>query len=80
MSSQTPPERGMPVDRNRLEAMIDKLVAVQMDLKPLCENSGSELQGSKGRTIAEACGVLQSAIDDLKKVILELEDLPGMTE
>jgi hypothetical protein len=81
MPSQPPPEQLIPVDRSRLGAMIDKLVAVQMDLKPLCGNSGSKFQEAKAQTaISEACGVLQSAIDDLKQVIFRLEGFSGMVE
>ncbi len=71
----------MAVDRRRLTSMIDKLVAVQLDLKPLCEATGRKIQeGTSHITIVEACEVLQSAIDDLKQVIFSLEGLPGMVE
>jgi hypothetical protein len=71
----------MAVDRSRLTSMIDKLVAVQLDLKPLCEETGSKIQDATSHiTIVEACEVLQSAIDDLKQVIFNLEGLPGMVE
>ena len=79
MPNQPPPEQWMPVDRSRLAAMIDKLVAVQMDLKPLCGNPGSKFQEAQAQSaIAEACKVLQSAIDDLKQVIFRLEGFSGM--
>ena len=61
--------------------MIDKLVAIQLDLKPLCDDTGSRIQEATAHaTIVEACDVLQSAIDDLKQVIFTLEGLPGMVE
>ena len=61
--------------------MIDKLVAIQLDLKPLCDDTGSRIQEATAHaTIVEACDVLQSAIDDLKQVIFSLEGLPGMVE
>jgi len=61
--------------------MIDKLVAIQLDLKPLCDETGSRIQEATAHaTIVEACEVLQSAIDDLKQVIFALEGLPGMVE
>jgi hypothetical protein len=69
----------MAVDRRRLTSMIDKLVAVQLDLKPLCDDTGSKIQEAQ-ITIVEACEVLQSAIDDLKQVIFSLEGLQGMVE
>jgi hypothetical protein len=71
----------MAVDRSRLTSMIDKLVAVQLDLKPLCDDTGSKIQEATARvSIVEACDVLQSAIDDLKQVIFSLEGLAGMAE
>ena len=60
--------------------MIDKLVAVQLDLKPLCDDTGRIQEATAHTTIVEACDVLQSAIDDLKQVIFSLEGLPGMVE
>lgn len=71
----------MPFDRSRLTTMIDKLVAVQMDLNPLCDDAGNAVRDPKDRaTIAEACLVLQSAIDDLKQVIFSLDGFPGTAE
>jgi hypothetical protein len=81
MRSQSPPEQWTPVDRSQLAALIDKLVAVQLDLKPLCDDAGSKVEEAKVQTVvAEACEVLQSAIDDLKQVIFRLEGFPGMVE
>jgi hypothetical protein len=81
MPRQPQPEQSMPVDQSRLAAMIDKLVAVQMDLKPLCGDPGSKFQQAKAQTnITEACEVLQSAIDDLRQVIFHLEGFSGMVE
>ena len=78
MSSQPQLEQRMPVDRRRLTSMIDKLVAVQLDLKPLCGDAGNRVQEATAHTnIVEACEVLQSAIDDLKQVIFSLEGFPG---
>jgi hypothetical protein len=81
LPSQPQPEQWMAVDRHRLTSMIDKLVAVQMDLKPLCGDARSKFHEAKAQAaITEACGVLQSAIDDLKQVIFSLEAMPGMVE
>jgi hypothetical protein len=81
LPSQPPPEQWMPVDRGRLTSMIDKLVAVQMDLKPLCADKGNRIPQATAHTaIVEACEVLQSAIDDLKQVIFSLEGFPGIVE
>jgi hypothetical protein len=61
--------------------MIDKLVAVQLDLMPLCNDTGNRIQEPTAHTmIVEACDVLQSAIDDLKQVIFSLEGFPGRGE
>ena len=64
------------VDRSQLAALMDKLVAVQLDLKRLCNPIGVQapLQGHAEKTIAEACEILQSAIGDLRAVIYRLEE------
>ena len=81
MPNQPRPEQWMAVDRHRLTSMIDKLVAVQLDLKPLCDETRTKIQEATAHTtIVEACDVLQSAIDDLKQVIFTLEGLPGTME
>ena len=80
MPDQQRSEEPTPVQRRRLATMIDNLVAVQMDLKPLCDDKGCNIPEGNARTaIAEACEVLQSTIDDLKQVIYELEGIPAMT-
>lgn len=80
MPSEIPPEYGMPIDRGPFAAMIDKLVAVQIDLRTLCggpdADSAALLTDGENQIIVEACAVLQSAIDDLKQVIFELEMVP----
>jgi hypothetical protein len=79
--SQQQTEQTMPFDRHRLTAMIDKLVAVQMDLKPLCDDKGNAIRDPEDRaTITEACSVLQSAIDDLKQVIFNLDGFKGTAQ
>jgi hypothetical protein len=57
---------------------MDKIVAVQLDLKPLCKPTGSQgpLKASPETTIAATCDILQSAIQDLRDVTQRL-DLPG---
>lgn len=81
MPSQTQSDQSKPIDRGRLATMIDKLVAVQMDLKPLCEDGGNTIRNPRDRaTITEACAVLESAIDDLKQVIFDLEGVPGVVQ
>jgi hypothetical protein len=65
------------MDRTLLTAAIDKVVAVQLDLKPLCSpaESRAPLKAPPETTIAAACDILQSAIHDLRDVIHRLEDL-----
>jgi hypothetical protein len=67
-----------PIDRSLVTALIDKIVAVQLDLKPLCNPAGGPFPREQVEmTITAACDILQSAIDDLRNIIQRLEDLPG---
>lgn len=78
MPSQPRSENSMPVHHGRLATMIDTLVAVQIDLKTLCDHPADAAKDGRTHVIAEACAVLQSAIDELKQVIREMEETPGM--
>jgi hypothetical protein len=81
MSTQPPAELLESADRSRLTAMIDKLVAVQLDLKPMCDEPGNRVQEKTAQTtIAEACDVLQSAIEDLRQVIFRLDGFSDLVE
>jgi hypothetical protein len=80
MPSQPRSENSMPVHHGRLATMIDTLVAVQMDLKALCDRPADAVAGGRSQSITEACAVLQSAIDELKEVIRELEGTSGMVD
>ena len=65
-------------DRSLVTALIDKIVAVRLDLKPLCNPAGPPFpQEHVAVTITAACDILQSAIDDLRNIIQRLEDLPS---
>jgi signal transduction histidine kinase len=67
-------ETGNATDHARLRSLIDKLVAVQLDLKPLCRDGGPRVQAHQVQTtLAAACEVLQLAIDDLRDVIHHLD-------
>jgi hypothetical protein len=64
-----------------LEALLDKLVAVQMDLEPIC---GADKETARGAasldSIANACEVLNSAIADVRNIIGQVDgmnDPPG---
>jgi hypothetical protein len=54
----------------RLEALLDKLVAVQMDLESICGVGNVRVQVVASRdSIANACDVLHSAIADVRNII-----------
>jgi len=68
------------VKSGRFEALLDKLVAVQMDLEPVCGvgTEGAQVVASLD-AIADACHVLRSAIADVRNIIHQanaLMDLP----
>jgi hypothetical protein len=70
-------ETGNAKDHARLRSLIDKLVAVQLDLKPLCRDGGPRLEAHQVQTtLAAACEVLQLAIDDVREVIHHLDARP----
>src|ERR1700730_14157732 len=65
----------------RFEALLDKLVAVQMDLDPVC-GAGTEraqLVASLA-TIADACSVLRSAIAGVRNIIHQADGLIDLPE
>jgi hypothetical protein len=60
----------------RFEALLDKLVAVQMDLEPVCGIGKHRTQViSPLVTIAEACETLRSAIADVRNIIYQADGL-----
>jgi hypothetical protein len=70
-------ETGNATDHARLRALIDKLVAVQLDLKPLCRDGGPRTDAHQVQTtLAVVCDVLQLAIEDLRDVIHHLDGPP----
>jgi len=67
-----------PIDRRLVTSLIDKIVAVQLDLKPLCNSASPKADPERVETtIAAACDILESAIEDLRNIIQRLEDLPS---
>lgn len=69
------------VNSARFEALLDKLVAVQMDLEPVCGIGKHRTQViSPLITIAEACDVLRSAIADVRNIICQAEGLIELPE
>jgi hypothetical protein len=65
----------------RLEALLDKLVAVRMDLEPICGAGKERAQVVPSLdSIANACDVLNSAIADVRNIIGQgdgMNDPPG---
>jgi hypothetical protein len=69
------------VKSGRFEALLEKLVAVQMDLEPVC-GVGTE----RGQVVAslaavaDACSVLRSAIADVRNIIHQADGLMDLPE
>jgi hypothetical protein len=60
----------------QLEAILDKLWTVQMDLRPICGLGTASVSIVVARaSIADACGTLHSAIADLRNIIHDLMNL-----
>jgi hypothetical protein len=61
----------------RLEALLDKLVAVQLDLGPISRSGG---RGAESDKIANASKVLHAAIADFREIIRQVDglDLSGV--
>jgi hypothetical protein len=69
------------VNSGRFEALLDKLVAVQMDLEPVCGVSTARAQVVASlAAIAEACSVLRSAIADVRSIIHQADGLMDLPE
>lgn len=65
----------------RFEALLDKLVAVQMDLEPVCGIGTQRAQlVSPHDAIADACHVLRSAIADVRNIIHQADGLMDLPE
>jgi hypothetical protein len=55
--------------QTQLEALLDKLVAVQLDLEPIHQGKSYGTGDAQRESIATAYGVLRSAIEDLRVII-----------
>jgi hypothetical protein len=53
----------------KIRLIPDKLVSIQMDLRPLCAEEVHDMPTDARRKVAAACVVLQSAIADLQTVL-----------
>jgi hypothetical protein len=69
---------GGSVNSRRFEALLDKLVAVEMDLEPVCGvvKESAQLVASVD-AVADACDVLRAAIADVRNIICQVN---GLTE
>ncbi len=69
------------VNSVRFEALLDKLVALQMDLEPICGVGTERAQVvASVAAIADACHVLRSAIADLRDIIHQADGLMDLPE
>jgi hypothetical protein len=69
------------VKPGRFEALLDKLVAVQMDLEPVCGVGTERAQVVASlAAIADACRVLRSAIADVRNIIHQADGLLDLPE
>ena len=77
MTSRTKHEADGSINSARLAALLDKLVAVELDLKPICKvGEEAPLVIVAAEAIAEACDTLHSAIADLRNILRDVEGLP----
>jgi hypothetical protein len=58
-----------------LTLVVDKLVAVHMDLEPLCGTTAARLHiVATPQGIAEACDILHAAIADVRNIVRKSKD------
>ena len=76
MASRTNLQVAVPATSTWLEAILDKLVAVQMDLEPVCGVGAERVPVVAARdAIASACAILHSAIADVRSIIHQVDGL-----
>jgi hypothetical protein len=81
VANRTDQEGGRTIKLGRFEALLDKLVAVQMDLEPVCGVGKERAQVVASlESIAEACEVLRSAIVDVRGIIYQVNSLTDQPE
>ena len=71
-------DAGGSVNSERLAVLLDKLVAVDLNLEPICRmrgNGDSLSLTSAHDAIAGACDTLRSAIGDLREIIHQVDGL-----
>src|SRR6202521_4538458 len=67
------------VNSGRFEALLDKLVAVQMDLEPVCGVGTAQVVASL-EWMADAVSVLRPAIGDVRNIIYQADGLIGLPD
>ena len=81
MANRTDQEGPRSAKAGRFEALLDKLVAVQMDLEPVCGVGKERVQVVASlEAMADACDVLRSAIADVRNIIYEANGLSERPE
>ena len=81
MLSRISQRPGGSVKSKRFEALLDKLVAVQMDLEPICGVGMERAQVVASlEAIADACHILRSAIADVRNIIHQADGLMELPE
>jgi hypothetical protein len=60
------------INSGRLAEVLDKLVAIQLDLDPIARSGGQSPESDK---IANACKVPHSAIADFREIIRQVDGL-----
>jgi len=76
MDSWTGRELGGANDSKRLEALLDKLVALRMDFEPVCVTSTVAAQVIVSlELITGACEILRSAVEDVQNIIYRNDGL-----
>jgi hypothetical protein len=72
------PSRGGLSNASWRSVVLDKLVAVHMDLEPLCGTTAARAHiVATPQGIAEACDILHAAIADVRDIVCQIE---GLTE
>jgi hypothetical protein len=67
---------GGSVNSRRFEALLDKLVAVEMDLEPVCGVAGESAPVvASVDAVGDACDVLRAAIADVRNIICQVNGL-----
>jgi hypothetical protein len=61
-----------------LADLLDKLIAVDLELEPFSKAAGDPTQQrvAASAAIGQTCDVLRSSIADLRSIILEIEGMP----